>query len=160
MIECKQQQCLIPLHQAALTPIAAGMLRRLLQALAVFSVTVCNSSQYTSESGLCCCAAAELDRRRHATSTPDMKLVISMSYGSYAETEFSKAAIKSLAKQRSDVLWIAAAGNSGDNSTNYPAGYDEVSCGQQVASRQEGLLNVGPWQIRFCTYCLPSKQLT
>lgn len=76
--------------------------------------------------------AAELDRRRIATSTPDMKLVISMSYGSSAETAFSKQAIKSLAKQRSDVLWIAAAGNSGDNSTNYPAGYDEVSsCEQQ-----------------------------
>lgn len=69
---------------------------------------------------------AELDRRKAATKTPDMKLVISMSYGSYIETNFSKAAIKSLAKQRSDVLWIAAAGNSGDNSTNYPAGYEEV----------------------------------
>lgn len=71
-------------------------------------------------------SSAELDRRKASTSTPDMKLVISMSYGSFAETEFSKSAISSLTKQRNDVLWIAAAGNSGDNSTNFPAGYDEV----------------------------------
>ncbi|KAF6253799.1 peptidase S8/S53 domain-containing protein [Scenedesmus sp. NREL 46B-D3] len=69
---------------------------------------------------------AELDRRKLATSTPDMKLVISMSYGSTSVTDFSKAAIAALAKARNDVLWIAAAGNGGDNTTNYPAGYDEV----------------------------------
>jgi hypothetical protein len=55
-----------------------------------------------------------------------MKLVISMSYGSTSVTDFSKAAIAALAKARNDVLWIAAAGNGGDNTTNYPAGYDEV----------------------------------
>jgi hypothetical protein len=55
-----------------------------------------------------------------------MKLVISMSYGSTSVTDFSKAAIAALAKARNDVLWIAAAGNGGDNTTNYPAGYEEV----------------------------------
>ncbi|WIA20356.1 hypothetical protein OEZ85_006187 [Tetradesmus obliquus] len=69
---------------------------------------------------------AELDRRKLATSTPDIKLVISMSYGSTSVTDFSKAAIAALAKARNDVLWIAAAGNGGDNTINYPAGYDEV----------------------------------
>jgi Subtilase family len=69
---------------------------------------------------------AHAHRRRVVTGTPDMKLVISMSYGSTAETGFSKDAVSSLAAKRNDVLWIAAAGNGGDNTTNYPAGYDQV----------------------------------
>lgn len=90
---------------------------------------------------------AELDRRKLATSISDMKLVISMSYGSSGETSFSKDAIKSLAKQRSDVLWVAAAGNGGDNTTNYPAGYDEVS---QSLGAIAALGSVG-WQQSWST---------
>jgi hypothetical protein len=71
----------------------------------------------------------ELDRRKAANAVPDMKLVVSMSLGSSAE--FAKplwdAAINQMTAQRSDILLVAAAGNSGVNGeAEYPAGQAQV----------------------------------
>jgi hypothetical protein len=65
-------------------------------------------------------------RRKAATKTPDMKLVISMSFGVDYPNTFAQTAIKSLAAERQDVIWFASAGNSGDDTMGCPACYSEV----------------------------------
>lgn len=68
----------------------------------------------------------ELDRRKAATNTPDMRLVISMSFGVDYPNTFAQTAIKTLAAERTDVIWFASAGNSGDGTMGCPACYPEV----------------------------------
>lgn len=71
----------------------------------------------------------ELERRKAATAVRDMKLVISMSFGTPSESErpLWDAAIDQVTTQRSDVLLVAAAGNDGVNGAlEYPAGHPQV----------------------------------
>lgn len=50
-------------------------------------------------------------RRKSSLKNPNMKMVISMSFGVAYPNEFAAMAIKSLTAERKDVLWMAAAGN-------------------------------------------------
>eukprot|EP00775_Hariotina_reticulata_P004411 gene4411-4664_t len=67
---------------------------------------------------------AEFDARK--ASNPQLKMVVSMSYGSYQSNAFSQDFLTQAAASRSDVLWFAAAGNDKLPSSLYPAGYKEV----------------------------------
>lgn len=75
---------------------------------------------------------AELERRRAKTNTPDMKLVISMSFGgamsAFGGTDPIAQALSKLATKRPDVMWLAAAGNEykSGNQENCPACYPDV----------------------------------
>ncbi|KAF8057098.1 rpsL [Scenedesmus sp. PABB004] len=77
-------------------------------------------------------------RRKAAKSTPDMKLVISQSFGVDYANEFAALAIQSLTAERDDVLWLASAGNSGDDTLGYPAAYPEVLPARCARSRVAG----------------------
>lgn len=86
---------------------------------------------------------AEFDARKATTATPDMKMVVSMSFGGNTSISLMADALTQTANERSDVLFVAAAGNSGINDTSYPAGYPEVVSGeyttlQTVKQQREG----------------------
>lgn len=69
----------------------------------------------------------ELDYRRAATGTKDMRLVISMSFGADSTVPTVGQVLQQLAAERGDdVLWIASAGNDGTDIYNYPAAAPEV----------------------------------
>lgn len=70
---------------------------------------------------------AELDYRKAATNTPDMKLVISMSWSTTDENlNITAQTLANISQERSDVLFVAAAGNDNNNVANYPAYAPEV----------------------------------
>jgi subtilisin family serine protease len=72
---------------------------------------------------------AELDRRKAAAAVPDMKLIVSMSLGTDAVSirPMWNSVVNQLMDQRSDVLLVAAAGNSGfTGGPQYPAGQAQV----------------------------------
>lgn len=68
----------------------------------------------------------ELDARKAATRQPDMKMIISMSLGAGGDLAVVRTAVKRIASERNDVLFLSAAGNGGSSATAYPAGYPEV----------------------------------
>jgi hypothetical protein len=70
---------------------------------------------------------AELDYRKNVTNTPDMKMVVSMSWGSDGNIGVVADYLKKVYAQRPDILWIAAAGNDNNNTEPmYPAMSPEV----------------------------------
>lgn len=89
-----------------------------------------DATAYTSTAleGLQQCVT-EFDRRKAAAAVPDMKLVISMSLGSpeVPTRILWDEAISRLTVQRSDILLVAAAGNTGTKADyEYPAGNPNV----------------------------------
>jgi hypothetical protein len=69
----------------------------------------------------------ELEYRRAATGIPDMKMVISMSFGAVSTVPSVGQALQQLAAAwGDDVLWVASAGNDGNEIYNYPAAAPEV----------------------------------
>jgi subtilisin family serine protease len=121
-----------------------------------------SASTSTSLQGLQQCVA-EFDRRKAANAVPDMKLVISMSFGSSADASKAvwDAAINQLMAQRSDILLVAAAGNEGINGElSYPAGHPQVlgvaavDANGDVASfstRQKSVSIAGPGARLHCS---------
>lgn len=70
-----------------------------------------------------------LDGHRITKSEPDMKLVVSMSFGAEGDTPLVREAVKTLARERfNDMLLIAAAGNGAMEGAvySYPAAWPEV----------------------------------
>jgi hypothetical protein len=67
---------------------------------------------------------AELDARK--ASNPQLKMVVSMSYGGYQSNAFAQDFLTQTEARRSDVLWFGAAGNDKQNRSLFPAGYKEV----------------------------------
>jgi subtilisin family serine protease len=67
----------------------------------------------------------ELEEQKILRNAPEMKLVVSMSLSGPDGSELFQKALTALAKSRKDVMYVAAAGNEGNNATNYPAGYLE-----------------------------------
>lgn len=71
----------------------------------------------------------ELDNQRKLKSIPDMKLVVSMSFGAEGDTPLVRDAVKALARERyQDMLLVAAAGNGALEGAvySYPAAWPEV----------------------------------
>jgi subtilisin family serine protease len=58
-----------------------------------------------------------------------MKLVVSMSFGGNSSISIMDDALAAIAAERSDVLLVASAGNTGDDTVSFPAGYPEVVSG-------------------------------
>jgi subtilisin family serine protease len=58
-----------------------------------------------------------------------MKLVVSMSFGGNSSVSLMADALKAITEERHDVLLVASAGNTGDDTVSYPAGYPEVVSG-------------------------------
>ncbi|KAF6262152.1 peptidase S8/S53 domain-containing protein [Scenedesmus sp. NREL 46B-D3] len=69
---------------------------------------------------------AELDHQKVATNTPDMKMVVSMSFSSDGDMDVVAEYLKKVTAQRPDILWVAAAGNDNNAAPNYPAMSPEV----------------------------------
>jgi hypothetical protein len=72
----------------------------------------------------------ELDSRKAANGNPNMRLVVSMSFGGNSSVSVMAGALKAIATEHPDVLLVASAGNSGDDTVSYPAGYPEVVSGE------------------------------
>jgi len=68
----------------------------------------------------------ELEEQKLLRGVPDMKMVVSMSFSGQSSTSSIERALIALARNRTDVLYVAAAGNDGSNVTNYPAALREV----------------------------------
>ncbi|WIA30248.1 hypothetical protein OEZ86_000338 [Tetradesmus obliquus] len=68
----------------------------------------------------------ELDSRKGSSGNRAMKLVVSMSFGGNSSVSVMGDVFKAIAAERADVLLVASAGNTGDGSVSYPAGYPEV----------------------------------
>jgi hypothetical protein len=69
---------------------------------------------------------AELDHQKAATNTPDMKMVVSMSFSSDGDVDVVANYLKKVSVQRPDILWVAASGNDNNTKPNYPAMSPEV----------------------------------
>jgi hypothetical protein len=72
----------------------------------------------------------ELDSRRASSGNANMKLVVSMSFGGNSSVSVMADALAAIAAERSDVLLVASAGNTGDGTVSFPAGYAEVVSGE------------------------------
>ncbi|WIA12437.1 hypothetical protein OEZ85_012474 [Tetradesmus obliquus] len=68
----------------------------------------------------------ELDYQKNVTNTPDMKMVVSMSFSSNEDVDVVSNYLKRAAVNRPDIMWLAAAGNDNDTQPNYPAMSPEV----------------------------------
>jgi hypothetical protein len=71
----------------------------------------------------------ELDSRKASSGNANMKLVVSMSFGGNSSISIMADALAAITAERSDVLLVASAGNTGDGTVSYPAGYPEVVSG-------------------------------
>jgi hypothetical protein len=69
---------------------------------------------------------AELDYQKAVTNTPDMKMVVSMSFSTDGDMDVVANYLKNVSVVRPDVLFVAAAGNDNDSKPNYPSMSPEV----------------------------------